>query len=138
MNETLRQHLDEMATGRSRIYRLLVYMEDLEIPPEEREAILKEAAAIAEFVLWQELSVKEARLEAAAQSLLGLPGLGKAQSFAGWRKALEGGIPSRPSCQLMFDGFVELLARVPEACGRLLLRPFPPWHGSLRTSNPPA
>ncbi|MDP6526005.1 MAG: hypothetical protein QGI24_05310 [Kiritimatiellia bacterium] len=115
MKETLRQHLDEMATGRSGIYRLLVYMEDLEIPPEEGEAILKEAAAIAEFVLWQELSVKEVKLEAAAQSLLDLPGIGKAQSLAGWRKALEGGIPSRPSCQLMLDGFAELLARVPEA-----------------------
>lgn len=114
MKEILRQHLDEMATGRSAVYRLSAYIEDLDIQAGELDAIAKETAAIAEFALWQELSVKEANLKGAAESLLALPGLEKAESFTGWRKALEGGIPSRPSCQLVLDGFAELVARIPE------------------------
>jgi len=114
MKDNIRRHLDELVERRSSIYQLLSYVEELDLPPAELDAIRKETAAIVEFTLWQELAINKEKLIKSAASLLELSGMEAAHSFAAWRKALEGGLPSRKSCQLILDGFAESIARVPE------------------------
>lgn len=105
-------HRAEMAQRCSPVY---AWLEELErtAAPEVRDAVVRHGAAIADLVVWQELTVDPEALASASRKALSGAVLPAEVLFAAWRSAAEESLPSRPACTTVLHAFVGWIESLP-------------------------
>ena len=106
-------HLQEMTVRCSPVYRLFAALDTAPLEPATRAAVARSLSAIADFAVWQELTVDPAALDASLDAILRGDPLPPTDLAAAWHRALEASLPDRRSGNLVLRGFVEWMRDAP-------------------------
>lgn len=121
LDDTFRAaHLRDMASRCSPVYRVFGALDAAPLDAETRAAVGRSLSAIADFAVWQELTVDPTALDASLEAVLRGDPLPAPEFAAAWHGALEASLPDRRSGNLVLRGFVGWMREAPP-CLRPLL-----------------